>query len=63
MNVAVGATDLDIKDVTIVADDEGAYGQSFVLSLKNRKWMKQSNFATLLNRMGYTARLMAHHWT
>jgi hypothetical protein len=40
--------------VTIVADYEGAYGQSFVLSLKNRKWMKGANFAALLNRMGYT---------
>ena len=37
VNVAVRATDLDTKDVTIVADDEGAYGQSFALSLKNRK--------------------------
>src|SRR5580704_8383328 len=52
VNVAVRATDLDTKDVQIEADDVGAYGQSFILSLKNRKWMKASNFAALLNAMG-----------
>lgn len=60
VNVAVRATDLDTKDVQIEADDVGAYGQSFILSLKNRKWMKASNFATLLNSMGLARAKYGH---
>ena len=60
VNVAVRATDLDTKDVQIEADDVGAYGQSFILSLKNRKWMKASNFANLLNAMGQARAKYGH---
>jgi hypothetical protein len=28
------------------------YPQSFILSLKNRKWMTKADFAQLLNAMG-----------
>lgn len=60
MNVAVRATDLDTKDVTIEAAGVGAYGQSFVLTLKNRRWMKDANFAQLLNAMGFTRAKYGH---
>jgi hypothetical protein len=56
VNVAVRASDLDTKDVRIEADDVGAYTQSFILNLKNRKWMKASNFAALLNAMAKRAK-------
>lgn len=56
VNVATRATDLDTKDVQIQSDRPGrkAYIQSFVLSLKNRNWMKQSHLGKFLNRMGHT---------
>lgn len=60
VNVAVRAADLDTNDVLIEADDVGAYGQSFILSLKNRKWMKASNFAALLNTMGQARAKYGH---
>jgi hypothetical protein len=60
VNVAVRATDLDTKDVLIEADDVGAYAQSFILNLKNRKWMKASNFAVLLNAMGQARAKYGH---
>jgi hypothetical protein len=60
VNVAVRATDLDTKDVVIEADDVGAYAQSFVLSLKNRKWMKETDFDALLNAMGETRAKYGH---
>jgi hypothetical protein len=60
VNVAMRATDIDTKEVTIEAEDVGAYGQSFVLSLKNRKWMKQSDFAQLLNAMGFSRAKFGH---
>jgi hypothetical protein len=60
VNVAMCATDIDTKDVTIEAEGAGPYGQSFVLSLKNRKWMKQSDFAQLLNAMGFTRAKFGH---
>lgn len=54
------ATDLDTKDVLIEADDVGDYGRSFILSLKNRKWMKASNFAALLTAMGQARAKCGH---
>ena len=54
VNVATRATDLDTKHVTIFSDKAGAYVESFLLTLKNRNWMKQSAFAVFLNRMGHT---------
>jgi hypothetical protein len=54
VNVATRATDLDTKDVKIESDEPGAYVESFILNLKNRNWMKQSGFASFINRMGQT---------
>jgi hypothetical protein len=62
VNVAVRATDLDTKDVKIESERPGkeAYVQSFLLSLKNRNWMKTSNFAGFLNAMGQTRAKYGH---
>jgi hypothetical protein len=59
VNVAVRSTDLDTKDVTIESDEPGAYVESFILNLKNRNWMKQSGFASFLNRVGRRAQSTA----
>ena len=40
VNVATRATDMDTKDVKIASEEPGAYVESFLLSLKNRNWMK-----------------------
>src|ERR1700759_841536 len=56
VNVATRATDINTKDVKIESDGVGdeSYTTSFLLDLKNRNWMKQSNFPAFLNRMGFT---------
>jgi hypothetical protein len=56
VNVATRATDINTKDVKIESEraDKDAYTTSFLLDLRNRNWMKQSNFPTFLNRMGFT---------
>jgi hypothetical protein len=54
VNVATRATDIDTKDVTIASEAADGYVQSLILSLKNRNWMKQENFAAFLNRFGFT---------
>lgn len=53
VNVATRATDLDTKNVKVFSDDPGEYVASFLLTLKNRNWMKQSAFAVFLNRLGH----------
>jgi hypothetical protein len=52
VNVAVRATDIDTKDVQVTSEATDGYAQSFILSLKNRNWMKHSNYAAFLNRFG-----------
>ncbi len=56
VNVATRATDLDTKDVQIQSDrvTKTSYAESFLLNLKNRNWMKQSNFGPFLNKFGHT---------
>ena len=56
VNVAVRATDLDTKDVSIQSDrtTKESYAESFLLNLKNRNWMRQAAFAPFLNRLGQT---------
>jgi hypothetical protein len=54
VNVATRATDINTKDVKIESEDTDGYTTSFLLNLKNRNWMKQSNFPAFLNRFGFT---------
>lgn len=53
VNVATRATDLDTKAIEIFSDAAEAETEAFLLTLKNRNWMKQSNLAVFLNRMGH----------
>jgi hypothetical protein len=56
VNVATRAADLDTKDVQIEStrNTETSFAASFILTLKNRNWMKQANIAGFLNRFGQT---------
>jgi hypothetical protein len=54
VNVATRATDLNTKDVSVQIEYVGAYVQSFLLTFKNRNWMKDTAFAVFLNRLGHT---------
>jgi hypothetical protein len=54
VNVATRATDMDTKNVKIMSESAGAYAQSFLLTLKNRNWMKRTAFAVFLNKLGHT---------
>jgi hypothetical protein len=53
VNVATRATELDTKNVKVFTDNLGEYVASFLLTLKNRNWMKNSAFAVFLNRLGH----------
>ena len=53
LNVAIRATDFDTKDVTIVSETRD-YVRSLLISKRVKNWMKESNFAKKLNRMGET---------
>lgn len=52
--LAKTATDLDIKDIQIVADHPNFEVHSMVLNREVYEWMKSSNFSKTLNEMGLT---------
>jgi len=57
VNVAYRATDLDLKDINIVADDitdTENQTKSMILSKEAYKWGKENNLSNFLNEMGYT---------
>jgi hypothetical protein len=54
VNIALRSTDLDTKDVNTESEGIGGDVQSFLLTLKNRNWMKANNFGVFLNKMGFT---------
>ena len=54
VNVATRATDLDTKDIQIVADEPQFMPMSFLLQKEVYNWMKDVNFAKTLNEMGQT---------
>lgn len=54
VNVATRATDLDTKDIQIVADEPQFVTTSFLLQKGVYNWMKDANYAKTLNEMGYT---------
>lgn len=54
VTVATVATDLDIKDIQVVADDEKNAVKSFIFQKEIFKWMKEHDFAKTLNEMGKT---------
>lgn len=54
VNIATRATDLDTKDIQIVADQPKFTPISFLLQKEVYNWMKDSNFAKTLNDIGFT---------
>ena len=54
VNVATRATDIDTKDIQIVADEPQFMPMSFLLQKEVYNWMKDSNYAKTLNEMGAT---------
>ncbi len=54
VTIAKVATDLDIKDINITSDDPQHYVKAMLLRRECYEWMKESNFAQFLNRLGYT---------
>lgn len=53
VNIATRATDIDTKDIQIIADEPQFMPLSFILQKEVYNWMKDSNFAKTLNDMGY----------
>lgn len=54
VNVATRATDIDTKDIQIIADEPQFMPMSFLLQKEVYNWMKESNYAKTLNEMGAT---------
>lgn len=52
--LAKTATDLDIKDIQIVADHPNYQIQSMLLNRETYEWMKKAEFSKTLNQMGQT---------
>lgn len=60
VNVATRATDIDTKDIQIVADEPQFMPMSFLLQKEVYNWMKDINFAKTLNEMGSTRAKYGH---
>src|SRR5574343_354304 len=54
VNLATRATDIDTKDINIVADEPQFASVSFILNKEVYNWMKDVNFGKTLNEIGYT---------
>lgn len=52
--LAKTATDLDIKDIQIISDNESQEVKSMLLNREAYEWMKESEFSRVLNQMGAT---------
>lgn len=53
-DVSVVACDIDTKDIQVVADDPANYDRSFLMSKEVAEWMKEADFAQVLNDIGDT---------
>ena len=54
VNLATTATDLDTKDIQIMSDTPTSFDKSFILRKEIHNWMKEADFALILNEMGET---------
>jgi len=54
VNIATRATDIDTRDIQIIADEPQFMALSFLLQKEVYNWMKEVNFGKTLNEMGYT---------
>jgi len=53
-NVAVRATDIDVKDIKIISDNPNFAEYAFLYNHEAYEWMKQSDFSLFLNDFGQT---------
>lgn len=54
VNVAVRATDIDVKDIKVEADNPEFAEYGFIYNKEAYEWMKESNFSLFLNEFGQT---------
>lgn len=54
VNVAVRATDIDVKDIKIESDNPAFAEYAFLYDHIAYQWMKETNFSLFLNRFGQT---------
>ncbi len=54
VNVAVRATDIDVKDIKIISDNPNFAEYAFLYNHEAYEWMKQSDFSCFLNGFGQT---------
>lgn len=54
VNVAVRATDIDVKDIKIISDNPNFAEYAFLYNHEAYEWMKQSDFSLFLNNFGQT---------
>lgn len=54
VNVAVRATDIDVKDIKIISDNPNFAEYAFLYNHEAYEWMKQSDFSLFLNTFGQT---------
>lgn len=54
VNVAVRATDLDVKDIKITSDNPEFTEYAFLYNHEAYEWMKESDFSLFLNTFGQT---------
>ena len=54
VNVAVRATDIDVKDIKIISDNPNFAEYAFLYNHEAYEWMKQSDFSCFLNDFGQT---------
>jgi len=53
VTLAKVATDMDIKDIQIIADDPLDQVKAMLLNAEAYEWMKDADFSTTLNKLGY----------
>lgn len=54
VDVSIVATDIDTKDIQVIATAPESYTQAFLLGHEVKNWMRETNFAATLNDMGQT---------
>lgn len=54
VNVAVRATDIDVKDIKIISDNPNFAEYAFLYNHEAYEWMKNSDFSCFLNQFGQT---------
>jgi len=53
VTLAKVATDMDVKDIQLTADNPAHQVKSMLLNKESYEWMKKSDFSTTLNKLGF----------